>query len=127
MSAGTANPATWPMWRGPLAYGHAGAMKIVFDGREESIALHHTSRFLGDSGRPQGLPPPSEYDREQGAHEGERREDEDGQRQAVVPPQALTWRRRQRALGVCADHAEGRRPHHVRRQSRVAWRDRSGG
>src|SRR6266851_8436042 len=28
-SAGTANPATWPMWRGPLAYGHAGATRTV--------------------------------------------------------------------------------------------------
>src|SRR5882672_497164 len=28
-SAGTANPATCPMWRGPLAYGHAGATRTV--------------------------------------------------------------------------------------------------
>src|SRR5260370_19467885 len=28
-SAGTAKPATWPMWRGPLAYGHAGATRTV--------------------------------------------------------------------------------------------------
>src|SRR3954469_14188438 len=32
-SAGTANPATWPMCRGPLAYGQAGATRIFcFDG-----------------------------------------------------------------------------------------------
>src|SRR5712691_11419097 len=28
-SAGTAKPATWPMWRGPLAYGQAGATRTV--------------------------------------------------------------------------------------------------
>src|SRR6266851_7295182 len=28
-SPGTASPATWPMWRGPLAYGHAGATRTV--------------------------------------------------------------------------------------------------
>src|SRR2546427_2666168 len=28
-AAGTAKPATWPMWRGPLAYGHAGATRTV--------------------------------------------------------------------------------------------------
>src|ERR1700687_4727679 len=28
-SAGTAKPATWPMWRGPLAYGHGGATRTV--------------------------------------------------------------------------------------------------
>ena len=28
-SAGTAKPTTWPMWRGPFAYGHAGAMSTV--------------------------------------------------------------------------------------------------
>src|SRR5437764_12721890 len=28
MSAGTANPTTWPRCRGPLAYGHAGATRI---------------------------------------------------------------------------------------------------
>src|SRR5579859_2920138 len=28
-SAGTANPATWPMCRGPLAYGHAVAIRTV--------------------------------------------------------------------------------------------------
>src|SRR5205823_6668731 len=28
-SAGTAKPATWPMCRGPFAYGHAGAMRTV--------------------------------------------------------------------------------------------------
>src|SRR5206468_1599773 len=28
-SAGTAKPTTWPMCRGPFAYGHAGAMRTV--------------------------------------------------------------------------------------------------
>src|SRR5579859_6350613 len=28
-SAGTARPATWPMCRGPFAYGHAGAIRTV--------------------------------------------------------------------------------------------------
>src|SRR5918912_2193289 len=28
MSAGTAKPVTWPMWRAPAAYGHAGATRI---------------------------------------------------------------------------------------------------
>src|SRR5919197_1707728 len=28
MSPGIANPTTWPRWRGPLAYGHAGATRI---------------------------------------------------------------------------------------------------
>src|SRR5579864_3143585 len=28
-SAGTARPATWPLCRGPLAYGHAGAIRTV--------------------------------------------------------------------------------------------------
>src|SRR5713226_7503896 len=28
-SAGTAKPTTWPIWRGPLAYGQAGAMRTV--------------------------------------------------------------------------------------------------
>src|SRR3954451_23403640 len=28
MSDGTPKPATWPMWRGPLAYGHATATRI---------------------------------------------------------------------------------------------------
>src|SRR6202158_344778 len=28
-SAGTAKPATWPICRGPLAYGHAGATRTV--------------------------------------------------------------------------------------------------
>src|SRR6516225_5556000 len=28
-SPGTAKPTTWPMWRGPFAYGHAGAMRTV--------------------------------------------------------------------------------------------------
>ena len=36
------------MCRGPLAYGQAGATKIVFGGRTEDIVLHHTNRFLGD-------------------------------------------------------------------------------
>ena len=34
------------MCRGPLAYGQAGATKIVLERLEEDIALHHTSRFL---------------------------------------------------------------------------------
>src|SRR5687768_4347941 len=28
MSAGTPKPATWPMWRGPLAYGQATATRM---------------------------------------------------------------------------------------------------
>ncbi|GAA1709174.1 hypothetical protein GCM10009793_04040 [Brachybacterium phenoliresistens] len=28
-SEGTPNPATWPMWRGPLAYGQATADRTV--------------------------------------------------------------------------------------------------
>jgi hypothetical protein len=88
MSAGTANPATWPMWRGPLAYGQAGAMKIVFEGRDEDIALHHTSRFLGDSGVEPGPPPPCEHRREDGPDEGEREEDEDREGPAAALPRA---------------------------------------
>src|SRR5689334_17858734 len=42
MSDGTPNPATWPMWRGPLAYGHATATRIF--GRA-AIGLHHRSRL----------------------------------------------------------------------------------
>src|SRR5690242_12477372 len=37
-SEGTPNPATWPMWRGPLAYGHATATRIC-----SGIGRHHTS------------------------------------------------------------------------------------
>src|SRR3954471_7400008 len=43
-SAGTAKPATWPMWRGPLAYGHAGATRIFCDDSLRAC-------FLGDRGR----------------------------------------------------------------------------
>src|ERR687895_243223 len=41
MSDGTPKPATWPMWRGPFAYGHATATRI-FCGVVD-IGAHDTS------------------------------------------------------------------------------------
>src|SRR5579884_2506753 len=41
MSDGTPNPATWPMCRGPFAYGHATATRIFcgFDTCERPLEL----------------------------------------------------------------------------------------
>src|SRR5712691_8830863 len=43
-SAGTAKPATWPMWRGPFAYGHAGATSTV----RESLPTYDQRNFPTD-------------------------------------------------------------------------------
>jgi hypothetical protein len=67
MSDGTPNPATWPMWRGPDAYGQATAARIFRGG----IAEHHTSVLTAHHGGAQTATP---GDRAQpsGAHEDER-------------------------------------------------------
>src|SRR5258707_9461458 len=55
-SAGTARPATWPMCRGPLAYGHAGAMRTVRSGfrvatdHEGNLPAHLLAQCRGDLG-----------------------------------------------------------------------------
>src|SRR5262245_19141758 len=67
MSAGTANPATWPMWRGALAYGHAGATRIFCGDGDADTGGHDTSR--SERHRPRGAdegceePPAREWDR----------------------------------------------------------------
>src|SRR5262245_22391981 len=72
MSDGTPKPATWPIWRGPLAYGHATATRIfcgfaVTRGlcfRAPTEAAHDTSGVAVD---PQGRG-------EQGGQSGESRQ-----------------------------------------------------
>src|SRR5919198_3779925 len=46
MSAGTPNPTTCPRWRGPLAYGHAGATRIFCF----VVSCSGNVRFLLDGG-----------------------------------------------------------------------------
>src|SRR6266436_5317488 len=48
-SAGTAKPATWPMWRGPLAYGQAGATRTVLRSTDHKRKL--AARAISE-GRP---------------------------------------------------------------------------
>src|SRR5689334_9817029 len=84
MSPGTAKPATWPMCRGPLAYGHAGATKIVFDRGEEDIVLHHTSRFLGACGRPRRATAARRNSRDGDSGEADEPEEKNGQRRTRV-------------------------------------------
>src|SRR3954454_16063589 len=43
MSDGTPKPATWPMWRGPLAYGHATATRIRCFCAPDSMAADDTA------------------------------------------------------------------------------------
>src|SRR6266568_9601658 len=53
-SAGTAKPATWPMCRGPLAYGHAGATRTVLSGTgndQRNLPPHLVVQGAGDLGR----------------------------------------------------------------------------
>lgn len=82
MSAGTANPTTWPRCLGPLAYGQAGATRIFFDCWLDNGTGHDTSR---SSAFPQ--PAPSEEERE---HRTDARADRGGERNArhvfALPP-----------------------------------------
>src|SRR5450756_585508 len=50
-SAGTAKPATWPIWRGPLAYGHAGATRTVLLLSTGDHKRNLAARWVGQSGQ----------------------------------------------------------------------------
>ena len=67
MSAGTANPATCPMWRGALAYGQAGATRIFCGDGDSDTGGHDTSRSERDRSRGgrkgRGEPPAGESSR----------------------------------------------------------------
>jgi hypothetical protein len=90
MSDGTPNPATWPMWRGPAAYGHATATRIFWGGTTEhdTSGLVHDRKRRGVSAPPNGHRDPAEHGKSHGGlHRDDRR-----------PVTALGLRPRRRAL-----------------------------
>jgi hypothetical protein len=92
MSDGTAKPATWPMWRGPLAYGQAAAIRIRFvtgrfgldlrlDGR---IRGGDRPRIRGDNDTSEGRPASfAAAPAEQETHGDRARRQEDGKGDAA--------------------------------------------
>src|SRR5207244_7071449 len=74
MSDGTPKPATWPMCRGPLAYGHATATRM---------RLFGPSMGPDDTAHPLRRPPSQE--RDEGEDTAQERGDERDVRQAVPP------------------------------------------
>ena len=63
MSDGTPNPATWPMWRNPLAYGQATATRIFL---REGAPLTADNHRQSISQSQDACRPAEEADREQG-------------------------------------------------------------
>lgn len=112
MSDGTPNPTTCPRWRGPLAYGHAGATRtcwrfVIFRLRlrlgNADFADHHTSGLAGGS----AAPAPSENGRRDNAQpDGEREAEQE--RESVAGGPRARRRSRHHSVGV-PDHI-GRDP-----------------
>src|SRR5688572_25709360 len=106
MSDGTPNPATWPMWRGPFAYGHATATRI-FCGTSDMDA-HDTSGLHPNPSSQWDAPRRADESRGEQERRGGEREDE------TTRPPLIDFACRRTARGPRPRHGSAR--HFVTRQ-----------